>query len=239
MKKRYQFLLMSLASLLIFLTVGVIYINQNTYQLTQQALALSKKATEETADFLFFDSSGETKATLIFYQGAFVEASSYSEMAILLNHKGYDVYLLDSRLNLPILSRGLALELLPTIKNGPIYLSGHSMGGVVASLDAKKSEQIKGLILLASYPSENTDLSHIDLSVLSITSEHDKVLNSKNYRQAQKLLPSDTTYLTISGGNHAGFGDYGKQKGDGHTTISSSEQISKVADAIDRFIQNN
>lgn len=239
MKKIADFLLISLVSFLTISSLGFLYISQNTYQPTEQALAFSKKAQKETADFLFFESPDKTKATIIFYQGAFVEASSYAEMAVLLTQKGYDVYLLDSFLNLPILSHQKALTLLPNIKQGPIYLAGHSMGGVVASLDAKKSKQIEGLILLASYPSENTDLSRLDLSVLSITSEHDKVLNSNNYREAQELLPPDTTYLTISGGNHAGFGDYGKQKGDGYATISSSKQISKVGDAIDAFIQNN
>lgn len=36
----------------------------------------------------------------------------------------------------------------------------------------------------------------------------------------------------IEGGNHAGFGDYGPQQGDGEATISADEQQEIAADAV-------
>ena len=37
-------------------------------------------------------------------------------------------------------------------------------------------------------------------------------------------VPSNPLYFEIEGGNHAGYGNYGVQKGDGTTTISGDEQ---------------
>jgi len=40
----------------------------------------------------------------------------------------------------------------------------------------------------------------------------------------------------IEGGNHAQFGNYGAQKGDGAASISAEEQQNFTADQIDIFI---
>jgi len=42
--------------------------------------------------------------------------------------------------------------------------------------------------------------------------------------------------LTIVGGNHSGFGDYGKQTKDGKATISQTEQESQITLGITDFI---
>ena len=44
--------------------------------------------------------------------------------------------------------------------------------------------------------------------------------------------PDDYAELVIEGGNHAQFGDYGAQDGDGTPTITNEEQITRTADAI-------
>lgn len=53
-------------------------------------------------------------------------------------------------------------------------------------MDSKESNRVKGLILLASYPSEKTDLSKKKLAVLSITASRDAVLNWDNYQSSPK-----------------------------------------------------
>ena len=42
------------------------------------------------------------------------------------------------------------------------------------------------------------------------------------------LLPADTTYVAIEGGNHAGFGRYGPQAGDNEATITPEAQQAQV-----------
>jgi len=41
--------------------------------------------------------------------------------------------------------------------------------------------------------------------------------------------------LTIVGGNHSGFGDYGKQTKDGKATISQTGQENQIISAIPDF----
>lgn len=43
---------------------------------------------------------------------------------------------------------------------------------------------------------------------------------------------ADTQEIVIEGGNHAQFGDYGPQKGDGTAQITPEEQWEKTADAV-------
>jgi hypothetical protein len=44
--------------------------------------------------------------------------------------------------------------------------------------------------------------------------------------------------VVIEGGNHAQFGNYGKQKGDPDATISREEQQDKAVEAIKEFLEN-
>lgn len=42
--------------------------------------------------------------------------------------------------------------------------------------------------------------------------------------------------VEIPGGNHAGFGDYGPQEGDGPAAIAPREQQEQTADAVDAVV---
>ena len=46
------------------------------------------------------------------------------------------------------------------------------------------------------------------------------------------MLPANVTELAIEGGNHAQFGNYGPQAGDGEASIPASEQQQATAQAI-------
>lgn len=43
--------------------------------------------------------------------------------------------------------------------------------------------------------------------------------------------PPDTSFVEIVGGNHAGFGWFGVQEGDGEATITREEQQAQLLDA--------
>ena len=59
------------------------------------------------------------------------------------------------------------------------------------------------------------------------------------------IEPSDTIMMhssmkaigDVEGGNHAQFGSYGEQSGDGTATMSGSEQLKQAVDAIVNFVQ--
>ena len=59
----------------------------------------------------------------------------------------------------------------------------------------------------------------------------------EKYEECKANLPSDLSESVIDGGNHAGFGMYGEQKGDGVATITNAEQIEITADIIADFVK--
>ncbi|HBH2028666.1 TPA: alpha/beta hydrolase, partial [Clostridioides difficile] len=66
----------------------------------------------------------------------------------------------------------------------------------------------------------------------------DGVVNFKSLVESKQKLPDDTTYVEIEGGNHAQFGDYGKQKGDNDAIISQEKQLNITANSIIKFLKN-
>ena len=237
MKKITRFTLSFLLIIVTLIATSRVILYQKTYQASEKAQTISESA-ENTKDYLFFQSSDTTKASIVFYQGALVGETAYAGLAKNLTQKGFDVYLLKTPLNLPVLSSQKALKVITKNKLSNVYLAGHSLGGVVACLNTADSNlrAISGLILLASYPSKKVDLSNSNLKVLSITASNDKVLQWDNYKMAKKRLPNDTQYVTITGGNHSGFGDYGKQAKDGKAKISQAEQENQITSIITAFV---
>jgi len=61
----------------------------------------------------------------------------------------------------------------------------------------------------------------------------------ERYTAARSKLPADAEELVIEGGNHAGFGDYGAQDGDGRATIAQEDQWQRTAEAIVAFMEDN
>ena len=61
---------------------------------------------------------------------------------------------------------------------------------------------------------------------------NDKVLNRAAYDDAEKNRPSDATEVILDGGNHAFFGNYGAQSGDGEAAITREEQQKQTVNAI-------
>lgn len=191
----------------------------------------------EEGNVYFFDGPG-TDTAVVFYPGAKVEASSYAPLMTELSKKGIDCYLCQMPENLALLDTDLAEDVRAANDYDNWYIAGHSLGGVAASMMLSGSdiaEDWDGMILLASYPTDK-----ISIPVLSIYGSEDKVLDHAKYDKvgADGLWPSDFTELVIEGGNHAQFGDYGHQKGDGTATITPAEQLEQTVKAVSEWIND-
>ena len=116
-------------------------------------------------------------------------------------------------------------------------VGGHSLGGVVASRFAANNTNVDGVVLLASYPS-NDDLKQLGKDVVSIWGSKDGVINFANLIESKEKLPKDTTYVEIEGANHSQFGDYGKQKGDYDALISEEKQLEITSNSIVKLLEN-
>jgi hypothetical protein len=58
------------------------------------------------------------------------------------------------------------------------------------------------------------------------------------YNEYRPNLPEETTTeVIIEGGNHAGFGDYGVQDGDGEASLSGEEQRKITVEAVMEILQ--
>lgn len=180
------------------------------------------------------------ESAMVFYPGALVEPEAYIPIARLIaGATGMMVVIVPMPLDLAVLApqRGKAvLERFPEIKRW--YASGHSLGGAMAAtLVAKNPGSFAGLVFLAAYPAKSNALTNSGVPVLSLYAQFDGLATLDKIEASKALLPADTWFYLIEGGNHAGFGDYGPQKNDGQATITAPEQWTIVAETIAQFIQ--
>ena len=115
-------------------------------------------------------------------------------------------------------------------------IGGHSLGGVFASDYAvNHQDKIKGVIYLASYPSAN--VSNATFKALSIRGSLDGLTLAEDISGNLKKFPENTTFITIQGGNHFNFGDYGIQSGDNNSTITRDQQQNQTINAMLEFLK--
>lgn len=178
---------------------------------------------------LFIDGQGNDTA-LIFYPGAKIEYTSYLPMLSHLSQRGIDCFLIEMPFNLAFLGTDLAGEVISDSDYEHYYISGHSLGGAMASEYANRSDRILGLILFGAYPS-----GKISIPVLSIYGSNDGILNLETYNESRPLM-DNLTEVIIPGANHVQFGDYGSQPRDGNATISPEKQQNESIDEMVDFI---
>ena len=174
-------------------------------------------------DGIFFDGPGEDEL-LIYYPGASIDPSAYSSIMTLLAERGVDCIIIKMLANMAILGQNKADDVYTNYTSyKKFYLSGHSMGGaMIANYAAKTSNQIDGLFMMAAYPTEN--LTAVEYPILFIYGSNDGVINRDKLATGLTLTPASAVNYEIPGGNHAYFGDYGEQNGDGTATISPITQ---------------
>lgn len=131
---------------------------------------------------------------------------------------------------LAVLGQNKADDIIENYSYTNYYIAGHSMGGAMAAVYASNNQdKLSGLFMLAAYPTK--DVSKLK-SVLIIYGSNDKVLDSKKLEDGKQYLPDNALTYVIEGGNHASFGNYGEQSGDGKIDIMWEEQQAMTASYI-------
>ncbi len=201
-----------------------------------RALSSTDQITVTIRDDMVIFSPSLPEAGLLFYPGGKVEHTAYSPLMQALAEQNILCVLLKMPGNLALLDIDAAQKVPPCFPQiQRWYLGGHSLGGSMAALwAADNPDAIQGLVLLASY--STADLTRAGFPVLSIYGSEDSVLNLEKEQQFRCHLPESTTEILIPGGNHAQFGSYGPQDGDGTASISPQDQISLTAEALVQFI---
>ncbi len=182
---------------------------------------------------------------LVFIPGARVEPSAYLyKMSGIVNATGMTVVITRPTLNFAILdTRPLETFTADAPDIDRWLVGGHSLGGVRACQwvqtatepsDAPASPDVVGLMLFGSYC--DTDLSNSQLAVASFVATNDGLSTPDDIASRANLLPGETVTITLDGANHAQFGDYGTQAGDGEATVTTEEVQAQIARATADFV---
>ncbi len=229
MRKRFKIALITFVTLVVLLAGGFLIYVSDYYRADAAAIAaILNNPALRTEDNLTILSPAEPSDTaLIFYPGGKVEAAAYLPILEKIKESsGITCILVKMPFNLAVFNPDAADKVMakfPQIKDW--YIGGHSLGGAMAgSYAAKHPDKVKGLILLGAYvyggyPPEK-----------ALT-----VYGSFNQSVAEKIDYTENI-LVIEGGNHAQFGNYGRQKGDADATISREEQQTIAVEGIRSFL---
>ena len=219
-------LVLLLAVVIGFLVYASVYYRAGGAAL--EALRPDGVRVEETGYGWLFDGPGED-AALVFYPGAKVEETAYAPLLRELAEGGLDVCLVKMPLRFAFFGANAADGVMARYDYGRWYIGGHSLGGAMAAYYAAGHE-LSGVILLAAYPTKA-----LDEPMLLICGSEDGVVDRARVAAAGGY--GSVEELEIPGGNHALFGDYGEQRGDGAASISGEEQRRETAEAILAWVE--
>lgn len=226
---------------IVVLAVGgfAVYVNDYYHAASDNGAYLESTESvpvEQTDGLLAFGDS-DSQVGLILYPGAKVAYDAYAPLMSGLAEQGVFCVVVEVPFNIAFFGSDAAAKAIEAYPNvGSWYVGGHSLGGVVASSwAADHAGEVEGVVLLASYPT--ADLSSSDLRAISLYGSEDEVLNRDAYDEGRAKLPSSVEEVVIEGGNHAQFGNYGEQAGDGEASISPEEQWAEASFAIADFMK--
>ena len=181
---------------------------------------------------VLFDGPSSDSA-LIFYPGGKVDEKAYAPLLRRIAAGGVDVCLVKMPFRLAVFGMNRADAVMARHRYQNWYIGGHSLGGAMAAYYASEHDDIlRGLILLAAYPTRSVG----ELPLLSVYGSEDGVLRMQQYEKGKAYWPSCALEYVIEGGNHAQFGSYGAQAGDETASISAVEQQTLTAELILDFI---
>ena len=175
--------------------------------------------------------SGGSGTGLVYIPGAKVDPYAYLyKLSGVVEQLGVTVVITKPTLNLAFFDTRPLTDFTADAPDVTTWLiGGHSLGGVRACQLAD-DPAVSGLVLFGSYCA--TDLSETDLEVTSISAENDGLSTPQKIEDAAGNLPDDATFVEIPGANHASFGDYGRQSGDGEANITSEQAFTAITEAL-------
>lgn len=242
MKKRF---LIPLLVVVLLITAMLLFLNQEApaNAINFQAMVSDARVTvTETKDAIVFTPiTNKPTRAFVYYQGANVAPESFAYAGRKIAEAGIQVFLLKMPFALAIFDIQAAHvypEQYPEIEHWA--LGGFSLGGSSAAFAlANKESRYEALILYASYTDAKHSLRDKALKVLSISGSNDGLATPQDIEDGKTLLPPDTHYLVIPGGNHTQFALYGEgklQKGDNKATLPAMEQQQMIIDATIAFL---
>ncbi len=196
----------------------------------------------DTAEAIVFEpAKKQATRAFVYYQGANVAPASFAYAARKIAEAGIQVFLVKMPFSLAIFDIGSAYSYPEKYPEIEIWaLGGFSLGGSSAAFAlANRESRYEKLILYASYTDEKHSLRDKPVKVLSVSGSNDGLATPSDIEEGKMLLPPDTQYLVIPGGNHTQFALYGEgklQKGDNEATLPAIQQQQMIIDATIEFL---
>jgi dienelactone hydrolase len=244
MKKRVRIALIITGVVILVGIIGFVTWGLTPLGPTSEALAALESnanvTVQDKGNFIVFTPASHIPITgFILYPGGHVDYRSYAPIAQEIASNGYRVSIVRMPLSLAVFGIDRADEVISAYPEMRYWvIGGHSLGGSMAASYAKShSANVKGVVFWASYPPTGVDLSTTDLKGLSTYGSNDQVLDKDTFNATLDLLPHGTIMQVIQGGNHAQFGNYGLQPGDGMATISAADQQRQAAALTARLLR--
>ena len=244
MKKRVKIALKITGVVILVGIIGFIAWGLTPLGPTSEALAALESnanvTVQDKGNFIVFTPTSHIPITgFILYPGGHVDYRSYAPIAQEIASHGYMVSIVQMPLSLAVFGMDRADEVISSYPDMRYWvIGGHSLGGSMAAAYAKShSDKVQGVAFWASYPSTSDNMSTTDLKGLSTYGSNDQVLDRDTFNATVSLLPHGTIMQVIQGGNHAQFGNYGPQQGDGMATISAADQQAQAADLTARLLR--
>jgi len=231
-KKGKKIALIAVFFLVLIIAMAWLFYTSIYYHCVNRTSALSSSyGVKVTAsdDGIFFDGEGSDKL-FIFYPGGKVEACAYSPMMKAIAANGIDCFIVNMPYNLAIFNVNAAQDVMRVYEYDSYILGGHSLGGAMISKfasDNLDNDKIDGLVLMGSY--SIYPLNDADYPIVTVYGSNDGVMNRTKYENSKANMNSDYQEVVIEGGNHAMFGNYGQQSGDGEAEIEEGIQWVKTA----------
>lgn len=230
-KKTGKHILLTLLALILLLAAVFLVYTADYRHADETALALldsSAVSQDGKLTILTPDANSDTGAGLIFYPGGKVEETAYLPLLERLREGGVTCVLVKVPFRLAVLNINAAdavFDRVPGVTRW--YIGGHSLGGAMASSYVAGNEsRLNGLILLGAYPVNDSPIDTLC------------IYGSEDIQLDLSKLTGVANVLRLEGGNHAQFGNYGLQEGDGVASISRASQQSLAVDAILAFINS-
>jgi hypothetical protein len=181
----------------------------------------------------FIPISNPSKTGFIFYPGGRIDPQGYASLMHVIASEGYLVVVPKMPINMAVFNPNIAGEITayyPEIDHWVI--GGHSVGGTMAAqYTDKHPEIIDGLAIWASYPADSTNISDLDIPVVSIYGSRELRVSDTSVGERKHLLPEDTLYIRIEGGDHHQFGSYEINPEDRLATTSRASQHQQIIQA--------
>lgn len=201
---------------------------------TAQAADIATRGTRavrvsaDTTTITLTPADGNASVGLVFQPGAKVDPRAYLPLLERLAAQGYLVVVVKPPLGIGFLAADAPDAIRRTHPEVSRWVvGGHSLGGVVASAYAGKHQDVRGLLLWASYPAASI-ADRRDLEAVSVSGSNDRLSTPAEIDASRAALPPTAQFVRVEGANHACFGQYGEQPGDGRPGIDRTAAENQV-----------